>query len=176
MIDRVKRGNREYLNVIAEKYYNDIYRFCCYQTGDAQASYDLAQETFLRFIKYVDRYQHRNLKGYLLTIAMNVCRDFYRGKAVQVPLEAWYEGDEVQDAGGDLSLEAAKSDQNTRLLNALAALPLIQREVIVLHCYYEIKYREIAAMLGVKTSTVKSRMKQGTDKLKRMLRKEDFYV
>lgn len=176
MIDCIKQGNREYLNVIAEKYYNDIYRFCCYQTGDAQASYDLAQETFLRFIRYVDRYQHRNLKGYLLTIAMNVCRDFYRAKTVQVPFDEWYEGEEGQDSGSDLSLDAAKSDQSARLHNALAALPLIQREVIVLHCYYEIKYREIAAMLGVKTSTVKSRMKQGMDKLKRMLRKEDFYV
>lgn len=176
MIDRIQRGSREYLNVIAEKYYDDIYRFCCYQTGDVQAAYDLAQETFLRFIRYVDRYEYKNLKGYLLTIAMNVCRDSFRGKAAPVSLEAWYEEDPGQAGVGDLSLEAAKSEQRDRLFHALEALPLIQREVIVLHCYYEIKYREIAAMLGVKTSTVKSRMKQGTEKLKRMLRKEDFYV
>lgn len=29
-------GKKEYLNTIAEKYYDDIYRFCCYQTGSRQ--------------------------------------------------------------------------------------------------------------------------------------------
>ena len=76
LIRRIQNGQKQYLNVIAEKYYNDIYYFCCYQTGSREDAYDLAQETFLRFIRYVDRYQYRNLKGYLLTIAMNLCRNY----------------------------------------------------------------------------------------------------
>ena len=71
LIRRIHNGQTEYLNEIAGKYYDDIYYFCCYQTGSREDAYDLAQDTFLRFIKYVDHYQYRNLKGYLLTIAMN---------------------------------------------------------------------------------------------------------
>ena len=50
-IKEIKKGNKEYLNLLAEKYYDDIYRPCCYQTAAPDSSYDLAQETFLRFIR-----------------------------------------------------------------------------------------------------------------------------
>ena len=62
LIWKIQQGQKELLNEIAEKYYDDIYRFCCYLTGQSQDAYDLAQETFLRFIRYVDRYRYRNLK------------------------------------------------------------------------------------------------------------------
>ena len=35
-----------------------------------------AEDTFLRFIRYVEHYKYQNLKGYLLTIAMNLCRNY----------------------------------------------------------------------------------------------------
>lgn len=82
MIRRIQNGQKEYLNQIAEKYYNDIYYFCCYQTGSLEDAYDLAQDTFLQFIRYVDNYKYQNLKGYLLTIAMNLCRNYIREKAL----------------------------------------------------------------------------------------------
>lgn len=78
LIHRIQNGRKEYLNEIAVKYYDDIYYFCCYQTGSREDAYDLAQETFLRFIRYVESYRYRNLKGYLLTIAMNLCREYKR--------------------------------------------------------------------------------------------------
>ena len=62
LVHEIQHGNKQYLNEIAEKYYDDIYRFCCYQTGDPDQSYDLAQETFLRFVRYIDHYRYRNLK------------------------------------------------------------------------------------------------------------------
>ena len=43
MIREIQKGKKEYLNDIAEKYYDDIYRFCCYQTGSCQDAGDLTQ-------------------------------------------------------------------------------------------------------------------------------------
>lgn len=179
LVHEVQHGNKQYLNDIAEKYYDDIYRFCCYQTGDRDQSYDLAQETFLRFIRYIDNYRYRNLKGYLLTIAMNVCRDFYHGekkRQVDISLndeEAGYEAEQISE--DDLTFQMIKKENSGYIWKALTALPQMQKEVIILHCYYEMKYREISKMTGAKTATVKSRMKQGMEKLKHLLKKEDFY-
>ena len=78
LIWKIQQGQKELLNEIAEKYYDDIYRFCCYQTGSCQDAGDLTQETFLNFIRSVEHYHYRNLKGYLLTIARNVCVDYFR--------------------------------------------------------------------------------------------------
>ena len=82
-IHAIQKGDKRYLEDIAEKYYDDIFRFCAFQTGSREEAYDLAQETFLRFIRYVESYHDRNLKGYLLTIAMNVCRDYLRKRGVE---------------------------------------------------------------------------------------------
>ena len=174
LIRKIQNGRKEYLQEIAVKYYDDIYHFCCYQTGNTEDSHDLAQETFLRFIKYVENYRYRNLKGYLLTIAMNVCRDFHtvRKKA------DWYETHEEPEeweqradtSPGTAPEEAAVNADLARcLLNGLKQLPDMQREAIVLHYYYDMKFREIGRLSGVSTATAKSRVRQGMDKLKRIL-------
>ena len=187
MIKEIQNGRKEYLNLLAEKYYDDIYRFCCYQTGNPDLSYDLAQETFLRFIRYVDNYRYKNLKGYLLTIARNVCFDYFTGEAAShrhltsTPLEeSAPEDPAVRRADGsgiqdDLLGVVIREERSRQLVQALMKLPDIQREVIVLHSLYGLKHREIAQITSTSPSTVKSRMKQGMDKLKRTLKKEDFY-
>lgn len=174
-IKAVQRGDKRYLSDIAEKYYDDIFRFCAYQTGSREDAYDLTQETFLRFIRYVESYRSKNLKGYLLTIAMNLCRNYHRMKNRE---EAACVGCH-EDGGRSEELEEpeelALADERARLLSeALNELPDIQREAIILHYFQNMKYREIGRLTGANLSTVKSRIRQGTDKLGKLLRREDF--
>lgn len=63
LIHKVHNGDKEALNAIVRKYYDEIYRFCLYLTGQETDSYDIVQEVFLKFIRYVDSYQYKNLKG-----------------------------------------------------------------------------------------------------------------
>lgn len=179
LIRRIQNGQTEYLNEIARRYYDDIYYFCCYQTGSREDAYDLAQETFLRFIRYAERYQYRNLKGYLLTIAMNLCREYLR-KAAQA-----YER-ETQTDHTDLSVAAERttpsdptdytdaSETAMLLVRALKKLPGMQREAVLLHHFYGYKNREIARMTGASYDAVKSRIRQGLEKLGKLLNQEDF--
>lgn len=161
----IGQGKTEYINDIAQAYYDDIYRFCCFQTGNREWAYDLTQETFLRFIRYVDSMKGGNLKGYLLTIAMNVCRDGWKEKNRQNVQSSWEDG----IAGESAAEEHAAAEERMMLQKALLLLPDFQREAIVLHYYYDLKYREIARMTGTGVSTVKSRIRQGCMKLREML-------
>ena len=192
-IHSIQNGNKQYLQDIAEKYYDDIFRFCAFQTGSREDACDMAQETFLRFIRYVESYRDRKLKGYLLTIAANVCRDFLAAKAKEASLLA---ASELDGLDGDKNLlkgypeeavdivdivdmrtperQTVDIDRNARLFAALSVLPAMQREAVLLYYISELKYREIARLTGVSVSTVKSRVRQGVDKLQAALRKEDF--
>lgn len=165
----IKNGKKEYLSCIAEKYYDDIYRFCCYQTGSAEDAYDITQETFLRFIRNVERYQSRNLKGYLLTIAMNLCRDYFRAKKKEKPIEP---DDKLTLNNHIADNDIAKKEQQLMLMESLSGVTDDQREAILLHHYYGFKFREIGKMTGCSTATAKSRVKQGIDKLKKQMEKE----
>lgn len=165
LIRRIQGGQTEYLNEIAGKYYDDIYYFCCYQIGSREDAYDLAQDTFLRFIKYVDHYQYHNLKGYLLTIAMNLCREYLRTPAqiLSKPEPLKYQ-----------ETAALPSEETLLLLDALRKLPAPQREAVLLHHFYGYKNREIAQMTGATYDAVKSRIRQGLARLKELLRQNDF--
>ena len=111
---------------------------------------------------------------------MNVCRDFYHGEKKRQALVSIDDEEEVGyeaelKSGDDLMVRMIQQENSGYIWKALSVLPQMQKEVIILHCYYEMKYREISKMTGAKTATVKSRMKQGMDKLKHILKKEDFY-
>lgn len=164
LIRRIQNGQKEYLNDIAEKYYDDIYYFCCYQCGNREDAFDLAQETFLRFIRYVEKYQYRNLKGYLLTIAMNLCREYLRKTTLR--------GKQYPDVPKISDIEGTES--SFLIAEALLKLPDVQREAVLLHHFYGYKNREIARMTGTSCDAVKSRVRQGLEKLGRLLDADDF--
>ncbi len=174
MIREIQRGKKEYLNTIAEKYYDDIYRFCCYQTGNRQDAWDLAQETFLHFIRYVEQYHYKNLKGYLLTIARNVCVDYFRRCQRKNQQETdLIEGMDVTGTE-TLSFWTRQEEVLVSVEELSRHLPAMQREAVILYYGYGYKYREIAHMTGVGLATVKSRIRQGTEKLRRMAEKEEL--
>lgn len=181
LIHRIQNGQKEYLNEIAEKYYDDIYYFCCYQTSSREDAYDLAQETFLRFIRYAENCQYQNLKGYLITIAVNLCRNYMRA---QVQARLLFHGTgmdmdtgmaEGTAAGNTAHYPACQPEDSLVLAEALRHLPDMQREAVLLHHFYGYKNREIARMTGASYAAVKSRVRQGLAKLNQLLHKEDFY-
>ena len=162
LIRKVHSGNKEALNTIVSRYYDDIYRFCLYLTGQETDSYDITQDVFLRFIKYVDSYEHRNLKGYLLIIARNLCRDYYHHQKAAPYLD-------------DITYVGSEDDRLDNLENgmllwdALQAIPVNQREIIILRIYEELRFHEIAGILGINLSTVKSRYRLGVRNLRKIM-------
>ncbi|MBD5393603.1 MAG: RNA polymerase sigma factor [Lachnospiraceae bacterium] len=166
LIRKVHSGDRKAFSLIAERYYDEIYRFCRYYTGHEEDAYDITQEVFLRFIKYADSYRHRNLKGYLLMIARNLCRDYFFHKTEILQLEAVPDHGEYDKAIEELA------DQ-LHLQKILMELPDQQKEVIVLKTIGELKFREIAQITGCNLSTVKSRYRIGIAAVKKRMEDED---
>lgn len=166
LIRKVHNGSKEALNTIVERYYDEIYRFCLYLTGQETDSYDIAQDVFLRFIKYVDSYEYRNLKGYLLIIARNLCRDYFHHKKDTCSID-----DQLCPGAPDERLSNVEVSMILR--PALQQLPVKQREIIILRIYEELRFHEIAKILGCNLSTVKSRYRMGIKSLKKILEESD---
>lgn len=166
LIRKVHNGSKEALNMIADRYYDEIYRFCLYLTGQETDSYDITQEVFLRFIKYVDSYEYRNLKGYLLIIARNLCRDYFHHKKDTCCIE-----DDSYMGAEDTKL--GNLENRMVLWQALQQLPVKQREIIVLRIYEELRFHEIAEILGCNQSTVKSRFRLGIKSLRKIMEVAD---
>lgn len=163
LIQKVHSGNKEAVGIIIERYYADIYRFCLYMVQTEDDAYDIAQETFLKFMKYGTSYKHHNLKGYLLTIARNICFNYFRDKKDKVTAIEWEEIYKIPN-NKDMLTEA---EDAVYLRNLLKELSQDTREVIILRIYEEMKFKDIAKIMGCSVSTTKSRFRLGVNQLKK---------
>ncbi len=168
MIKRIRQGDKALFGQLAEKYYDDVFRYCYYHTGSEQAACDCAQETFYHLMRFLDSYAERKrFKAYLFRIALNVCRDYHRKSGNR---DISYE--ENAEAAEMASGVSQEGQVETRLLiqGALDGLPEVQREVIILFFYQGYRQREIARITGAPLSTVKTRLRAGIKGLRERLR------
>lgn len=171
LIYKIQHGEKELLEVLIQNYYDDIYRLCYYKTGNASISYDLTQETFLKLIKYIGNYRDKGkFKSYLITIAMNVCNTYFYENNINIE-----ELDSNQNYEKDNFDELEKIEEKDIVVQALNKLPEKQKEVIILKYYEDLKIKDISKILDEKVPTIKSRLKQGIEKLSRYLGKEEVY-
>ena len=165
LIQKIHSGDKEVLGVIIDRYYADIYRFCLYMIREENNAYDLTQEVFLKFIKYGISYTHNNLKGYLLTIARNICFDYFKDEKEARQLC----GMEALDEIPSILNEYHEVEMSMFFMEILGKLPNQMREVVILRIYEEMKFKEIAKIMGCSISTTKSRFRLGIKQIKEMM-------
>ena len=79
LIRQIQKGRRECLDELIELYYPAILRYCLWHMPDAESAQDATQETFLKLMRFIGRYEHRGqFKAFLYRIAANTCTDIRR--------------------------------------------------------------------------------------------------
>src|SRR4030095_9915702 len=143
-VDRLRSGDAEAFDTLITRYSGDIFSLLYRMTEDAEEARDLTQETFLSALKAIKSFRgEAELKTWLFRIAINQFRNRFRwwkrrkrnetvsldkpigeGTATIADTTA-YEGESPDQA-------MVRSEQRHRLMKAVAALPEIFRETIVL--------------------------------------------
>ncbi|MGN0160616.1 MAG: RNA polymerase sigma factor [Lachnospiraceae bacterium] len=119
-------------------YYDEIFRYCYHHVGSRETAEDLCQDTFVSFLENKSDYQSRGkLKNYLYTIARNKCIDYFR-KAEPVCMDTLPE-----------ITKDERFEEMVAIKDLVEKLPDELREVIILRFFQELKYREIADILGI---------------------------
>jgi len=175
---RVQReGDERAFALLLRRWEEKIQRLCFRMTGDEHRGEELAQEVFTRL--YAHRHGYRNegkLSSYLWRIALNVCYDEQRRIRNEREISAGsYEedfaaGSETDSASDTPETAAGKKEQAQLVRNSLLRLPEMHRVVLILRHYEELKFREIAEVLGIAEGTVKSRMAEALNRLGRLLK------
>lgn len=169
LIWRIKSGDPDALDVLIQKYYNDIYTYCYRRLENQQDAQDIAQEVFLHFCRDFDAYTQRGkCKNYLYVIAHNLCINTMRQKT-PIPLE-----DIESEDSSDVKIPAERFEATDSVQAALNQLPQAQKEVILLRFYHDLKLREIAQIMNSRLSVTKYRLGQGLKTLSKLLSKEDW--
>jgi RNA polymerase sigma-70 factor (ECF subfamily) len=165
-----------------ERYSQPVTYFFARRGFTPEECSDLTQETFLGVYKGMDRFRHdAKVETWLFTIAANIWRNELRSRSAEkregqlVPLDAEREdsapGPVEVVAEGDGPLEGLLSREDLRRVReGLEKLPPQMRRCLVLRIDGELKYREIADLLGISIETVKSQIFQARKRLEELLR------
>jgi len=131
-------------------------------TGDYHLSMDIMQESFLRcFDKYRDKTINISL---LYTIARNVLIDFGRRDKRKSSLEH-----DVVDLTADQENDFRIKQEYGKVLAAMNKLETDEREILAMVLTEDLKYKEIASIMGINEGNVKVRVHRARSKLREVL-------
>jgi RNA polymerase sigma-70 factor (ECF subfamily) len=163
---------------LVERWEGPIRDLCIRMLGDVHRGQDVAQEAFARVYSRRKVYQPTaRFSTWLWRIALNLCYDELR--RVKRRAETSLDVDPGDDFGvvnelmdseavtPDGALLAQEAGDQVR--QALQRLDEIYRSVLVLRHYENLKFREIAEVLGIPEGTVKSRMSEALAQMGRYL-------
>ena len=146
------------------------YNLARWLTGHDQDAEDVVQEAYLRAFKFFDGFHGEDSRAWMLTIVRNTAYSWLRRNR---NLESSAEFDEELHSpdSDDTSSEGAliRVDDYQALREALEALPVIFREVIILHDLEGMAYKEIALIADIPLGTVMSRLARARKRLQQCL-------
>ena len=170
-IARMRRGDPDALAAMISRYQHRLYRYLLRLVREPAAADDLFQQTWLRVMEKIGRYDaRRNFESWLFSVAHNLAIDSWRGKRG----ESLDEPGESGDSPG-ARLRSGNPDALERLLDfergavlavCMHELPAIHREVLTLRFEEDMKLEEIADVAGIPLSTVKSRLRRALEGLR----------
>lgn len=168
---RLKDGDDAASEELVKRYATPLLRYLHRLTGNDNAAEELFQQTWLSVLEHVGRFnpkQGGGFKAWMYRIATNKANDLWRSKGRERNAK---EGLKLvtDESFPDASHRMSGSEQEQKLKRALAQLPEPQRQVLLLRYYSEMKFVDIAAMLGCPLNTALGRMHKAMQKLKVMM-------
>lgn len=136
------------------------YNLARWLTRDVHDAEDVVQEACLRALKYVDSLDGEGARAWLLTIVRHAFYDWRkRNRPAQIVADDGTAIDLAVDGSAIDPLDAAiRAAQSRSLADAITALPLVFREVLILREIEGLSYREIARIADIPIGTVMSRL------------------
>lgn len=154
----------EQLELIRPKLYRVAYSW----SHNAALADDLVQETLIKALKSSGQLRElARLNGWLFSILANCWRDHFRQYREMEDIEELEDYHCVDETTPEK--EHAQSQIVSRVLDAVAKLPIGQRQVLTLVDLEEFTYNEVAAILTIPIGTVMSRLCRARQTLKTLL-------
>jgi RNA polymerase sigma-70 factor (ECF subfamily) len=166
-------GDRAAFAHLVRRHQDAVHRFILRMLGSHEEALELTQDTFIKAWQALPQWQPQaQFKTWIYRIASNTAMDALRRRRIveMVPLEDDYDAPAC-GPGPEMQLETRQRLRS--LETALAALPVEQREVILLREIEGLSYAEISTALDLHEGTVKSRIARAREALASAVRESE---
>ena len=177
LVRACQRGDNTAWEELVQRHTRRIHGLCYRFTGRDCEARDMTQEVFLRIFCTLATFRANELSfiAWLTVLTRNLLIDHYRhnrNEGLTVPIEEQRPRIEGFTNANDWPDRALAGREASELLqSALLKLSPDLREIVILYDLQEMRYRDIAVVLGIPAGTVKSRLNRARGILTRLLRK-----
>lgn len=172
LVRRCQAGDKDAFRVLVEMHSKVLFGTAYLMTRDRGLAEDAVQGALIQMWKHLPSLRLRgNLKSWLVRIVVNEVKQQFRKKRVPtVPLE---QASEVAADPDENETPMVRHEERQRLSQALGMLPPEQREAVVLRYFSDLTVPEVAAVMGQREGTIKSRLSRALARLGEILRGKD---
>jgi len=179
LVRRAQAGDRDALSALVQSQQTYVYSIAMSLMHNPADAADMTQEAFIRLMRSLGTYRaETKFTTWLYRLVTNICLDGLRRRGR--PVDSLDEptsgqgGEDAQTAGARLAdtdrwtqpeqeLELRESASEVR--QALGGLPAAQRLALTLHYFEDLRYEDIAEVMGLPLNTVKSHIRRGKERL-----------
>ena len=166
LMQRYAKGDAKAFDQLYARHRAPLYRYFIRQVSNPATANDLYQGAWEKIIKAREKYRPAApFKMWMYRIAHNHLVDHYRRTRPEDSVEP----DTLSDTQADPSQGVIDGEQSELLRTGISALPMEQRNTLLLQLETGLKIEEIARVTGVGRETVKSRLRYAVNYLKRSL-------
>jgi RNA polymerase sigma-70 factor (ECF subfamily) len=171
---KLRRGDPDALAAAISRYQHRLYRYLLRLVADPATAEDLFQQTWVRVMESLRRYDaRRSFDAWLFAVAHNLAIDHLRKSRPQSLDEMQPSGhtraDGLAETGKDALECLLEWERADAVAAAMCRLPAIHREVLTLRFEEDLKLEQMAEIVQIPLSTVKSRLRRALDGLRNSL-------
>jgi RNA polymerase sigma-70 factor (ECF subfamily) len=166
LVRQARRGEERAFLALYYRHRSAVFHFAWRLTGSRSAAEDITQECFLALVSGAAFDTARaGLRTYLYGIARNLAMRHFRISG--------REAEESADCPAPLDVldDLIATERSAQVAEAVAQLPILQREAIILFTFEELSLEEIANIAGVDVGVVKARLHRARESLRKILAK-----
>ena len=150
-------------------YFAQVRNYVFYRSGNTELATDIAQETFLKIWEKRNTFHLDKIKGLLFKIANDLFISHCRKEKRSFNFFKHFEHDVTSHSPEE---QMAFDQLKENYQKALDVMPENQRTVFLMSRIENLKYKEIAEMVGISVKAVEKRMKKALDYLRKNLKEE----
>lgn len=170
LLNRASRGDEAAFLLLYERHRDAVFRFAYRMLGSTVQAEDVAHDCFLSLIRRPEGFDETRatLRTYLLGATRNLALKSLRRQTGEVALDDLAEEPPQSETEEPLR-KLLDEELAFEVSRAIADLPPLQREALVLFEYEELSLREVAEIVEADVGTVKARLHRARQRLKRKL-------
>ena len=170
LLAEAANGDGTAFQILYERYRDPIFRFAYRLLGSAEAAEDITHDCFLSLIKEPGRFDpaRASLRTYIYAAARNLAAKSYHSSGRETGIDELADEPEAAERVGPMA-RVLENELASEVERAIASLPPLQREALVLFEYEDLSLAEVAAVVGADSNTVKARLFRAREKLRSRL-------